>query len=117
MGSIALSYDHSSSGHVFSIKDNGAGIDPEEIARAAVEKGLCDESELDRMDDHQKLMLICAPRFSSKSSVNDLSGRGVGMDVVKTTVESNGGSLFISSNKGEGTMITLTFPLFEKVAR
>ncbi|MDQ7033146.1 MAG: chemotaxis protein CheA [Desulfonauticus sp.] len=99
------------------IIDDGRGIDPEKVKRKAYEKGLISEEDLDKMSDEQALQLILAPGFSTAEQVSELSGRGVGMDVVKTFVESLGGTINILSQKGRGTTIQIYLPLSMAVTR
>jgi HPt (histidine-containing phosphotransfer) domain-containing protein len=90
------------------IQDDGAGLDPDVICRKAIEKGILDEKEAQELGEQEKINLIFLPGFSTKSSVNELSGRGVGMDVVKTNLEKMGADLKIESRKGEGTAFIVT---------
>lgn len=93
------------------LEDDGRGIDPEFIKRKVLQKELLSESDLHRMDDEEVLRLILLPGFSTAHAVTDLSGRGVGMDVVNSNLESIGGSLEITSEIGSGTMFYLRLPL------
>ncbi len=99
------------------IRDDGRGIDPEVIKRKAWQKGLIDEGQLESMSDHEALQLIFAPGFSTAEQVSDLSGRGVGMDVVRTMVKRCGGEVNVASERGRGTTITLKLPLSMAVSR
>ncbi len=96
---------------ILEVEDDGKGIDPENIARLAVKKGVVLESDLATMPAQQKLELIFQPGFSTKEEASDLSGRGVGMDVVKTNIENVGGTLDIKSTPGQGTTISTHLPL------
>ncbi|MBW9220468.1 chemotaxis protein CheA [Methanothermococcus sp. SCGC AD-155-N22] len=93
------------------VEDDGRGIDPEVIKRKAIEKGLITEEEAKRMSDQEAINLIFLPGFSTAEKVSDVSGRGVGMDVVKTKIESLGGSVTVYSEKGKGTRVVLQLPL------
>jgi two-component system chemotaxis sensor kinase CheA len=93
------------------ITDDGKGIDPEVVKRKAFDKGLIDEHRLDSISDAEAVMLVFAAGFSTNDVVSDLSGRGVGMDVVKTSLEKIGGQVSLTSKKGVGTRIVLTLPL------
>ncbi|HIQ39267.1 MAG TPA: chemotaxis protein CheA [Methanothermococcus okinawensis] len=93
------------------VEDDGRGIDPEVIKKKAVEKGLITEEEAMRMSDQEAINLIFLPGFSTAEKVSDVSGRGVGMDVVKTKIESLGGSVTVYSEKGKGTKVVLQLPL------
>ncbi|MBW2610606.1 MAG: chemotaxis protein CheA [Deltaproteobacteria bacterium] len=102
---------------VIEVSDDGRGIDPDLILGMAIKKGIVSPEEEGKLNDKEKLMLICAPALSTFKKATDLSGRGVGMDVVKTTIESLGGMVSIDSEKGAGTKITLTLPLIMVIAR
>ncbi|BCX89212.1 two-component system, chemotaxis family, sensor kinase CheA [Methylomarinovum tepidoasis] len=93
------------------IEDDGKGMDPEVLRRKAVEKGLMDEESAARMSDKECFQIIFMPGFSTKSEISDISGRGVGMDVVKTRIDQMNGSVEIDSVKGKGTKITIKVPL------
>ena len=99
-----------------SISDNGRGIDAEEIHRLALKKGLVDVESFDRFTIKDKLSLILMPGFSTKDHATEYSGRGVGMDVVKTNIEKLGGTLDIDSTLGEGTSFSITIPQSEKAS-
>jgi len=99
------------------IVDDGRGIDPEVIKRKAYEKGIIDEQRLDAISDQEALQLILTAGFSTAEEVSDLSGRGVGMDVVRTAVNQAGGSIMIESKPGLGTTIRLALPLSMTVNR
>jgi two-component system chemotaxis sensor kinase CheA len=96
---------------VISILDDGKGIDPEVIKRKAYEKGLIDEAALERMDDREAVNLIFAAGLSTAEVVSDLSGRGVGMDVVRSAVEKVNGTVLVTSEVGKGTEIRISLPL------
>ncbi len=93
------------------IEDDGKGMDPEVLRRKAVEKGLMDEETAARMSDKECYQIIFMPGFSTKNEISDISGRGVGMDVVKTRIDQMNGSVEIDSVKGKGTKITIKVPL------
>ena len=99
------------------IIDDGKGIDPDTIKRKAYEKKIIDEKKLDEITDQEAVNLIFAAGLSSKDEASDLSGRGVGMDVVKTAVNEAGGTVSVRSTPGQGTTITLTLPLSMAVTR
>ncbi len=99
------------------VADNGRGIDPEKIRQQAQEKGLVSPAQAKSMRDYDLFQLICQPGFSTTAEVNEISGRGVGMDVVKTAVERVGGLLLIDSVPGEGARITLKVPLSLAIIR
>ncbi|MDP2828844.1 MAG: chemotaxis protein CheA [Sulfuricellaceae bacterium] len=93
------------------IADDGRGMRPDTIRHKAVEKGLIDLETANSLDDRQSLHLIFLPGFSTKDQISDVSGRGVGMDVVKTNITKLNGRIDISSNVGLGTTITISLPL------
>lgn len=114
-GSIILTADRQKEHVVIEVSDDGRGIDPDRVLDATLNKGMVvSEAEL---SDMEKLMLIFTPGLSTCKKATDLSGRGVGMDVVKTTIESLGGTVTINSNKGTGTKFTLKLPLTTAIAR
>ena len=109
VGSIHLSASHSGGSVLIRIQDDGAGLDREDIRAKAVEKGLIGpESEL---SEKEIFALILAPGFSTAQRVTNVSGRGVGMDVVKRSIDALRGQIEISSKNGEGTTVTLILPL------
>ncbi len=110
-GTVALNAWQEENNIVIEVKDDGAGIDPEKIKTRALEKGLVTEAQLEEMDQESILELIMEPGFSTSETVNDLSGRGVGMDVVRTNIEKLDGEVEISSEKGNGTSIKIVLPL------
>ena len=87
------------------------GIDPTVIKRKAYEKGLIDEAALERMSDREAVNLIFAAGLSTAAVISDLSGRGVGMDVVRTAVDKLNGSVLVESEVGKGTSIRISLPL------
>jgi len=96
---------------VIEISDDGKGIDAHAVKVKAYQKGLIDEAAMDRMTDQEAVNLVFIPGFSTSDVVSDLSGRGVGMDVVRTAIEQVHGSIVLESVKGEGTRIRLSLPL------
>ncbi len=93
------------------VADDGRGIDPDHIREVARTRALLPADAIDALDDGQALDLIFRPGFTTASEVSDVSGRGVGMDAVRTAVMKLGGSVDIASKPGEGTSVTLTLPL------
>ncbi len=116
-GSIKLTASREKEHVVIEISDNGMGIDPDRILDIAIKKGIITTEEGVNLNDKEKLMLICAPGLSTQEKATDVSGRGVGMDVVKTAMESLGGMLVIDSEKGAGTKTVLKLPLTMAIAR
>ncbi len=108
-GTIRLSAEQAGGYVVIRIQDDGAGLDAEGIRNKAVEKGLL-SSEMPK-SDQELFEYIFQPGFSTAGSVTSLSGRGVGMDVVKRSIEALGGSVGIESSKGRGTTVTVKIPL------
>lgn len=108
-GTITLRAYHRSGRLYLELEDDGKGLDPDVILRKAVEKGLVREGA--RLERDEINRLILEPGFSTAQQVTDLSGRGVGMDVVKQAIEGLGGTLGIHSEKGKGTRFTLSLPL------
>ena len=95
---------------VIVVTDDGKGIDAEVIKETAIARGLVDAENAEHMSVEESLMLICMPGFSTSEQVSFISGRGVGMDVVKSTIESIGGTMRISSTLGKGIVTTLHLP-------
>ena len=102
---------------VVEVQDDGKGIDPAAIKAKAVEKGFISSAEANSLNDKQALQLIFLPGFSTASTVSDISGRGVGMDVVKTKIASLKGHVFIDSAVGVGSTFSLYLPLTLLVSR
>jgi two-component system chemotaxis sensor kinase CheA len=96
---------------VIEISDDGKGIDPAVIKQKAYQKGLIDEATLEHISDQEAINLVFAAGFSTAEVVSDLSGRGVGMDVVRAAVERVNGSMALDSVKGQGTTLRLSLPL------
>ena len=93
------------------IEDDGAGIPPEKLKEKAVSKGILTQEQADAMSDRDAIRLIFHPGFSMAAKVTDVSGRGVGMDVVKTNIGKLGGTVDVESTVGKGTLIVITLPL------
>ena len=110
-GTLTLRASQESDRVVIEISDDGKGIDPAAIKRKAYEKGLFDEATLERMSDQEAVNLVFASGFSTMEVVSDLSGRGVGMDVVRAAVEKVNGTVMLESEKGKGTRLRLSLPL------
>lgn len=110
-GTLTIRANQESDRVIIEIVDDGKGIDPEVVKRKAYEKGILDESALERISDQEAVNLIFAAGFSTAEVISDLSGRGVGMDVVRTAVEKVNGSIALESEKGKGTRIRISLPL------
>ncbi len=93
------------------ISDDGRGMRPDVIRRKAIEKGIIDADTANTLDDKQSLNLIFLPGFSTKDEISNISGRGVGMDVVKTNIQRMNGRIEVNSVVGEGTTFTISLPL------
>ncbi|AGX87287.1 chemotaxis protein CheA [Candidatus Symbiobacter mobilis] len=110
-GTLTIRASQDSDHVVIEIQDDGNGIDPQIIKRKAYEKGIIDEEALDRLSDQDAINLVFASGFSTATVVSDLSGRGVGMDVVKSAIEKVNGTVILESEKGQGTRLRLSLPL------
>lgn len=110
-GVVRLAARQQQSMVVIEVSDDGAGIDPEVIRRKVVEKGLLSQTQAQATTDRQILDYIFAAGFSTAEAVSDVSGRGVGMDVVQSNIDRLGGQIEIESVPGEGTRISLRLPL------
>ena len=110
-GTLVLAAVHEGNSIIISIKDDGRGIDTERVGRKAIEKGLITEDQLAAMSQREMFDLIFLPGFSTKDKASDLSGRGVGMDVVKTNIKKLNGLIEIKSEKGLGSEFILRLPL------
>lgn len=110
-GSVVLSAAQEGDHILLSIEDDGKGMDADVLRRKAVEKGMMDEDAAARLDDKECYNLIFHPGFSTKTEISDVSGRGVGMDVVKTRIAQMNGSVEIDSAMGKGSKITIKLPL------
>ncbi|MFT7860370.1 MAG: chemotaxis protein CheW [Sulfurimonas sp.] len=110
-GTIALKAFNEGNQIVIQIDDDGKGLDPEMLKNKSLEKGLITEKEADMMSDKEAYGLIFKPGFSTVAQVTNVSGRGVGMDVVKTNIEKLNGIIDIDSELGKGTSMKLKIPL------
>ncbi|EMD79380.1 MULTISPECIES: chemotaxis protein CheA [Vibrio] len=110
-GKVILSASQEGDHIELSIVDDGGGMDPNKLRGIAVKRGMMDEDAAARLTDKECFNLIFAPGFSSKDKISDISGRGVGMDVVKTAINTLNGSIDIDSELGKGTKITIKVPL------
>ena len=110
-GRVVLSAEQEGDHILLSISDDGKGMDPAVLRAKAVEKGVMDRDAADRLSESDCYNLIFAPGFSTKTEISDVSGRGVGMDVVKTKISQLNGSINIFSAKGQGSKIVIKVPL------
>lgn len=99
-------------GHIFiTLEDDGAGIDPQKVKQAAVKKGMITQETADKLTQKEAINLIFAAGMSTASKVTEVSGRGVGMDIVRTNIERLNGSVSIDTELGRGTTFTIKLPL------
>ena len=110
-GTIRLSAYHEGGHIIICIADNGRGLNTERIKAKALQNGLVSEAELEKMTEAQIHKFIFAPGFSTAAAVTSVSGRGVGMDVVRTNIDQIGGTIDIKSVAGEGSSVTIKIPL------
>lgn len=111
VGTVVLSAEQEGDHILLTIKDDGNGMEADVLRGKAVEKGLMDQDAADRLTDNECYHLIFAPGFSTKEQISDVSGRGVGMDVVKTKIAQLNGSVSVDSAIGVGTTICIKVPL------
>lgn len=109
-GTVTLSASSESDTVLIKIKDDGSGIDPQHIKQKAIEKGIINIQDANQMSDRESIKLIFEAGFSTMDHVTAISGRGVGMDVVKRALDSIGGTIQVESMIGEGTIFTLSLP-------
>jgi two-component system, chemotaxis family, sensor kinase CheA len=110
LGAITIAVSREKDRVLVSVEDDGRGMDPQRIIAAAVAKGLLREEDGAHLAPEQAFLLTCLPGFSTASTVSDISGRGVGMDAVRATLRSLGGSLTIDSQLGQGSRVLLSLP-------
>ncbi|RUM67336.1 MAG: chemotaxis protein CheA [Sulfurospirillum sp.] len=110
-GKLIISAEQESGNIIISIKDDGAGINVERVVEKALENGVINEDELNRMSENDKVMLVFQPGLSTAKEVTDVSGRGVGMDVVMNNINSLGGFIKADTTKDRGTEFKIILPL------
>ena len=110
-GTVILAAEQEGDHILLSIEDDGAGMDPDKLRNLVVDKGLMDMETAKRLEDKECFNLIFMPGFSTKENISDISGRGVGMDVVKTRITQLNGTLDIDSQIGKGTKLSIKVPL------
>ncbi|MBP9752629.1 MAG: hybrid sensor histidine kinase/response regulator [Proteobacteria bacterium] len=110
-GTITLKAHHEGGHIVIEISDDGCGLNPEKLRKKTLEKGLFTELEINQMSDSQIQNIIFLPGFSTAQTVTSVSGRGVGMDVVKSNIQKLGGSINMTSIPGKGTQFIIKIPL------
>lgn len=111
VGSIYLDAYQEGNNVVIEVRDDGAGINVERVKQKMVERGLVPADQIDSITDKEAIATLFAPSFSTAEQVSDVSGRGVGLDVVKTNIESLGGSIEAKTVRGEGSSFTIRLPL------
>ena len=111
VGEVGLIARHEGNNVVIMITDDGAGIDANKIRRKAVEKGMITQDEADRLDDADAVRLIFLPGFSTAEQITDISGRGVGMDVVRSKIEALSGHVDVETHIDEGSIFKIKLPL------
>jgi two-component system chemotaxis sensor kinase CheA len=110
-GTLEISARHAGGNVVITVRDDGRGIDPLHVARKAAERGLISPDAIDTVDVARAAELLFAPGFSTAETTSDISGRGVGMDAVRTTIRELGGDVMLSSEPGAGTAAQIRLPL------
>lgn len=110
-GTISISVTRDKDHVTIVVADDGRGMDPAHLIARALEKGEINSAQASSMTRQEALMLVCAPGFSTATAVSDISGRGVGMDVVKTAVRTLGGTLVIETEIGRGSRFILRLPI------
>lgn len=116
-GTLTMEASHTGNNVAISISDDGEGINFEKVKRKAVEKGLVSNSDADKMSENEIAQFIWTPGFSTADVVSDISGRGVGMDVVKTRIGELNGTVEIESTRGKGTRFIIRLPLTLAIIR
>src|SRR5690606_1053688 len=109
-GLLALTAYQKGNHVLIDVRDDGAGIDPQRLVKRAIVRGIYTEESARELSREDILNLIFMPGFSTSETVTDLSGRGVGMDVVKTNIGKLGGVIDLKSEVGKGTTFTITLP-------
>ena len=109
-GLLRIAYEESEETAQITLSDNGGGIDPEAIMRIAVERRLITAEEGAGLSEDERIELIFRSGFSTQAEANDFSGRGVGMEAVRTQIEERGGTIALDSRLGQGLTVTLTVP-------
>ncbi len=116
-GQVDVEASHDGGSVVIRVRDDGRGIDPEKVRAAAVKKRVLTEEQAARLTPEEAVELIFLPGFSTKEQITEISGRGVGMDIVKKNIETLKGEVRVRSKVGEGTEVTLRLPLTALVSR
>ncbi len=111
VGSIIISAEQANGQMIITIEDDGRGINSDKVALKALDQGQIDENQYNSMSDNEKAMLVFGAGVSTADEITDISGRGVGMDVVRTNIQKLGGAIKLDTKLGEGTVITIMLPL------
>ena len=111
VGEVGLIARHEGNNVVIMVTDDGKGIDADKIRAKAVEKGLYTQEEVDKMDDQDAVRIIFLPGFSTAEKISDISGRGVGMDVVRSKIEALSGHVDVETHVNEGSIFKIKLPL------
>ncbi len=111
VGSITISAEQANGQMIITIEDDGRGIDGQRVAQKALDNGQIDDNQMKTMSDKEKAMLVFGAGVSTAKEITDISGRGVGMDVVRTNIQKLGGAIELDTTPGEGTIITIMLPL------
>jgi len=111
IGTISISAEQANGQMIITIEDDGKGIDSDKVAKKALEKGQIDENQYNTMSNNEKALLVFGAGVSTADKITDISGRGVGMDVVKTNIQKLGGVIKLDTEVGKGTIITIMLPL------
>lgn len=111
VGSISISAEQANGQMIITIQDDGKGINSEKVALKALEQGQIDENQFNTMTENEKALLVFGAGISTADEITDISGRGVGMDVVKTNIYKLGGAIKLDTHVGTGTTITIMLPL------
>ena len=110
-GTVVLNAFHRGNSIVIQVSDDGKGLDEQRIRRKCVEKGILSEADAEKLTRQQVYQMIWEPGLSTAEKVTEVSGRGVGMDIVRTKIDSLNGSVDVESEPGKGTVLTIRLPL------
>lgn len=114
---LRLAARHEESYIIIDVADDGRGIDPEKVRASAIKKGVISADTASRLSDDEAINLVFAPGFSTSAVVTDVSGRGVGMDIVRTNIDKVGGAVTVQTEVGQGTTFTIKMPLTLAIIR
>jgi len=117
LATVTLSASHRGNNVFITVADDGGGIDTERVKQIAVSRGLLSREAADGLTEHELVELIFQPGFSTAAKVSDLSGRGVGMDIVRTKITRLNGTIEVASTPGQGTQFTIRLPLTLTITR